>query len=230
MKSLPFCLLPALLFISVASCMAQTDAPQVLREEIEWANIWFPHVRDTNIPHVLLIGDSITNNYYNFVEKDMEGKASIARIATSHFVSDPLLPDLLKLYLSRMKFDVIQFNNGMHGWDHSEDEYRAAFPAFLAAIVDNAKGAKLIWASTTPISVPNHPEQIDPRTERVKARNAIAHEFVSKAGIPEDDLFTLMLAHPELHDAGGIHFTRAGEEMQGAQVSSVIQKTLSGSP
>jgi hypothetical protein len=226
------CLLFALLVLTCGT-RAQADAnpAPIVRENIEWANLWFPHAKETALPHVLLIGDSITNNYYNDVEKALTGKAYVARMATSHFVSDPLLPGLIKLYLGQMKFDVIQFNNGMHGWDHSEAEYRAAFPAFLAAIQDNAQGAKLIWASTTPVSVGGHPEQVDAaRTDRVKARNAIAHELVSQAGIPEDDLFTLMLAHPELHDAGGIHFTKQGEAMQGQYVAQQIEKYLPAPP
>jgi hypothetical protein len=205
---------------------AQDQPPTFLRENIEWADIWFPDIRNTTLPRVLLIGDSITRNYYPVVESDLKGKAIICRLTTSHFISDPILPALIQTYLDQMKFDVIQFNNGMHGWDHTEDEYRRAFPAFLAAIQDHARGAKLIWATTTPISPANHPDETDPQTDRVKGRNAIADEFVSKAGIPEDDLFALMTTHPGLHVNDGVHFTDAGEQVQGHYVSALLATTL----
>ena len=41
------------------------------------------------------------------------------------------------MVLSQYKFDVIHFNNGMHGWQHSEKEYDQAFPRFLATIKHN---------------------------------------------------------------------------------------------
>jgi hypothetical protein len=227
-KTVLSCALFALVFL-IDAARVKAEEPPVNREDVEWVNSWFPHLKQTDLPHVLLIGDSITNNYYGVVESALAGKAYVARITTSHFLSDPLLPGLIKLYLSQMKFDVIQFNNGMHGWGYTEEEYRAAFPAFLAAIRDNAQGAKLIWATTTPVSVVNHPDQVAPMTDRVKARNAIAHELVSQAGIPEDDLFTLMLPHPELHVADGIHFTKPGVQMQGEQVAQCIEKILATS-
>jgi hypothetical protein len=205
---------------------AQSPAPPLVRENIEWADLWFPDIHQTTLPRILLIGDSITRQYYPVVVNDLQGKAVVCRFTTSYFVSNPLLPGLIKLYLGQMKFDVIQFNNGMHGWDNSEDQYRAGFPAFLAAIRDNAQGAKLIWADTTPVTILNNPNGIDPRTDRVKARNAIAHEFTSQAGIPEDDLFALMLAHPGLNDSGGVHFTKAGFEVEGHYVAALLAKTL----
>jgi hypothetical protein len=45
------------------------------RESIEWCDIWISHANETNLPRVLLIGDSITRAYYPEVEKRLEGKA-----------------------------------------------------------------------------------------------------------------------------------------------------------
>ena len=100
------------------------------REGIEWCDIWISHANETNLPRVLLLGDSIARGYYPAVEKRLAGKAFVARLTTSAFVSDPMFHQQIALVLDNTKFDVIHFNNGLHGWQHSEEEYRKAFPRF----------------------------------------------------------------------------------------------------
>src|SRR5467141_804441 len=131
--------------------VADTNAAPPAREAIEWCDIWISHANETNLPRVLLIGDSIARDYYAEVEKRLAGKAFVARLATSRFVADPVLLKEIEMVLEGTKFDVIHFNNGMHGWQHSEAAYRKAFPLFLAAIKSHAPQAKLIWATTTPL-------------------------------------------------------------------------------
>src|ERR1043166_7575186 len=133
-------LLSLLLPLSIAAA-----APPA-REAIEWCDIWISNANETNLPRVLLIGDSIARDYYPEVEKRLAGKAFVARLATSRFVADPVLLKEIELVLSQEKFDVIHFNNGMHGWQHSEAEYREAFPKFIKALRKHAPRAKLIWA------------------------------------------------------------------------------------
>src|SRR5580693_9273497 len=86
------------------------------RESIEWCDIWIAHANETNLPRVLLIGDSITRAYYSKVEKNLAGKAYVGRLASSAFISDPVLMKQIEMMLTTYKFDVIHFNNGMHGW------------------------------------------------------------------------------------------------------------------
>ena len=99
---------------------AQAGAAPPAREAIEWCDIWISHANETNLPRVLLIGDSITRDYYSEVEKHLDGKAYVGRLATSRFIGDPVLLSEIKSVLDGAKFDVIHFNNGMHGWQHTE--------------------------------------------------------------------------------------------------------------
>ena len=101
---------------------------------------------------MLLIGDSVTRGYSKAsVEQRLQGKAYVARLATSKSVGDPALLAEVALVLGLHHFDVVHFNNGLHGWGYTEAEYARHFPALLATIKQGAKGAKLIWASTTPV-------------------------------------------------------------------------------
>src|SRR5277367_3651479 len=137
----------AICFTSMVGAQPANYPPDA-RESIEWCDIWISHANETNLPRVLLIGDSITRAYYPDVEKNLAGKAYVGRLSSSAFISDPALLKQIEMVLNEYKFDVIHFNNGMHGWQHGEKEYEQAFTQFLQAIQKCAPKAKLIWANT----------------------------------------------------------------------------------
>ena len=204
------------------------DIPPSARESIEWCDIWISHANETNLPRVLLIGDSITRAYYPEVEKLLAGHAYAARLATSRFISDPVLLQEIALVLDNSKFDIIHFNNGMHGWQHSEKEYADAFPQFLATLKTHAPAAKLIWASTTTLKVspslpPGPPTQAT--DERIAGRNAIALKYVNPLGLDVDDLNSLVRGHPEYH-SDNVHFNDQGIALQATQVAAHLKKFL----
>ncbi|HTA29468.1 MAG TPA: SGNH/GDSL hydrolase family protein [Candidatus Cybelea sp.] len=207
---------------------AESKAAPPARESIEWCDIWISHANETNLPRVLLIGDSITRDYYPEVEKHLAGKAFVARLATSRFAADPVLLTEIELVLDGTRFDVIHFNNGMHGWQHSEAEYGKALPKVLRTIRAHAPKAKLIWATTTPlrdgkgVTYDTHAEYSD---ERIAARNAIAAEIMTARKIPTDDLNAAVRGHPELH-SDNVHFNSQGTQIQAAQVSAEVEKLL----
>jgi lysophospholipase L1-like esterase len=207
---------------------ARAGMPPSSYESIEWCDIWISHANETNLPRVLLIGDSITRDYYPGVEKRLDGKAYVARLATSRFASDPVLLQEIALVLDNTKFDIIHFNNGMHGWQHGEKEYEQALPKLLETVQKCSPNAKLIWANTTPLKVsPLLPadNQIQATDERISARNAIALKIMQAKGIPVENLNAPMLGHPEFH-RDNVHFNDQGIAMQAAQVAASIEKLL----
>lgn len=207
---------------------APVNYPVSGRESIEWCDLWISHANETNLPRVLLIGDSITRAYYPDVEKNLAGKAYVGRLATSAFISDPILLKEIAMVLDEYPCDVIHFNNGMHGWTHSEEEYKQAFPKFLAVIRKHAPHAKLIWANTTTLKVsPSEPadNQTVATDERIAARNAIALQFIQPLGIEVDDLNSLTRGHPEYH-SDNVHFDKQGIALQARQVADHIEKLL----
>jgi lysophospholipase L1-like esterase len=217
----------SLAFVVLATTAPAAPAPAA-REGIEWCDIWIAHANETNLPRVLLIGDSIARGYYPAVESALGGKAYVARLATSAFLTDSMLHQQIALVLDNTRFDVIHFNNGLHGWQHSEAEYRRAFPGFLATIQKHAPKAKLIWAATTPLKESTNAPPASPTqasNERVAARNAIAAEYVKAQGIPVNDLNALARGHPELY-SDGVHFNREGIALQARQVATQIEHLL----
>ena len=127
--------------------------------------------------------------------------------------------------LDQCRFDVVHFNNGLHGDGYSEAEYGKAFPELLATIRRHAPRAKLIWATTTPVGLPRKADDILQKNQRVAARNKIAADFVAKECIAVDDLHGLMEKHPGLH-SDGIHFKEAGVAMQAEQVAHSLLEQI----
>ena len=169
-----------------AASLASADSPpRVVRENIEWLDVWIPGNNVKDQPRVLLIGDSITRGYYKTVEDTLKDKAIVCRLTTSKSLGDPSLLDEVKLVLSQAKFDVVHFNNGMHGWGYTEEEYAKAFPDLVATLRKHAPGAKLIGATTTPVRERGKAEQLDPKTERVRARNKDVVTMLAKEDDPD---------------------------------------------
>ena len=139
-------ILPLLLF----SAAPAAPAPPV-RESIEWANIWITGGDRSDLPKVLLIGDSIAVGYYQRVADALKDKADCCRLSTSKSLGDPAYLEEVKLVVSQYPFAVIHFNNGLHGWGYTEEQYQEAFPKLLALLRQAAPQAKLIWATTTPV-------------------------------------------------------------------------------
>jgi len=207
---------------------AETNTVPPGREAIEWCDIWISHANETNLPRVLLIGDSIARDYYPEVEKRLAGKAFVARLATSRFVTDPVLLHEIELVLNQEKFAVVLFNNGMHGWQHSEEDYRKAFPKLIKTIWARAPKAKLMCATTTPLRDGKditYDTKAKYSDERIAARNAIVAEIVAAQKIPIVDLNAAVQGHPEYH-SDNVHFNGQGSQILATQVSEAVEKLL----
>jgi lysophospholipase L1-like esterase len=96
----------------------------------------------------------------------------------------------------------------------------------VAAMRKHAPKAKLIWATTTPMRKTGDLTIIAEGTQRVKARNKIAEEFVGRERIAVDDLYGLVQDHPEYWSADGVHFNSKGIDVQAEQVSQRIAENL----
>lgn len=216
----------AALFSVVAFAHFVSAEEPVVRERIEWIDIWVTDADKDDLPRVLLIGDSITRGYFSETEKRLAGKAYCARLTTSKCVSDPSFADEVQLLLKHYKFTAIHFNNGLHGWGYSEAQYRDGLLKFLATVKEHGGDAKLIWATTTPMRERSNLQQFNKRTERVKARNHIAAKIMKAHNIPTDDLYGLVEQHPDWHSGDGVHFNGKGKAAQGAAVAESVLKRL----
>ena len=219
--------LAALPVCSRAQTVIAPAGRHVAREPIEWIRLWLPNVNKQDLPQVLLLGDSITQAYYQDVAADLKGKAYVGYLTSSLSVGDPMLPRQIVLVLKNYRFDVIHFNNGLHGKGYTEEEYARYFPQFIKTLQANAHGAKLIWTSSTPVRTGKDMSEFAPFTQRVAARNKIADAYARKAGIPIDDLYAAVLHHPDYYlGVDGTHPNPQGRAAEARDVAASILKIL----
>jgi hypothetical protein len=224
-RTLPLFALALVFPFLISGPAAIAQASVSIPEEIEWTWEVRPAHPDPNLPNVLLLGDSISRNYFPQVVKDLTGVANVYLMAVSTSVGDPRLPHQIAEFaaMENVGFRVVHFNNGMHGWGYTEAQYKAAFPALLSSVRSlTGKGGRLIWANTTPVKSNAFNGATNPRIDE---RNAIAQEQVRAAGIPIDDQHTLMTEHPDLY-ADTVHFGPRGAAIMGDQVAASIRTAL----
>jgi lysophospholipase L1-like esterase len=226
-KNLSHILLCILCIVISFDIYAQ-DSVRTVREDIEWLDIWAPHTNDRQLPRILLIGNSITRAYHKEVEALLKDKAYVVRLSTSKSIGDAGLLAEISLIMSDYSFDVVHFNNGLHGWEYSEAEYKNAFHDFFETIREKAPDAKYIWATSTPVfNIASDAVSLDPRTDRIKARNKIAGDYFSGKNVVINDLFSLAVNHPEYYSGSdGVHLVKAGVTALANQVATEISKAL----
>ena len=181
------------------------------------SNAWDFVKDDPKLPRVLLIGDSVSRGYTQPTRKVLEGKANVHRAPAN---CGPTASGLKNLdaWLGEGKWDVIHFNFGIHDRGTPPADYVKRLEEIVGRL--EKTGAKLIWASTTPI--PDNPAQKQ-TAQSVVEKNALAAEVMKKYGIPTDDLFGAMTPRlKEFQPPLDVHYTGAGYDFLGATVGEAI--------
>ena len=198
------------------------SAELIHREPSEWCNVWIPNNNRNDYPRVLLVGDSIAQGYYNGVAKKMSGKAYCARLITSASVADPMFALQLRSVIEQYPFDVIHFNNSLHGLNYTEEEYKREYEKALTLISKALPKAKIIIALSTPTKTGGSKKHL---IARMEARNKIALELAKQNKLKITDLFTPMHGHPEYY-RDDYHFHRKAIAIQADLVAQAITEIL----
>ncbi len=176
---------------------------------------------DPKLPRVLLIGDSVSRGYTQPTRAALAGVANVHRAPANCGPTAAGVKNL-EVWLGGGKWDVIHFNFGIHDRGTPAADYVQRLEAIVARL--EKTGAKLVWASTTPI--PDNPAQKQTARSIVE-KNALAAEVMRKHGIPTDDLFAALTPRlADLQNPNDVHFTAAGYEFLGAQVAAAIRAAL----
>jgi hypothetical protein len=185
------------------------------------SNAWDFVKDDPKLPRVLLIGDSVSRGYTQPTRKALEGKANVHRAPANCGPTASGLKNL-EVWLGEGKWDVIHFNFGIHDRGTPAVDYVKRLEAIVVRL--EKTGAKLIWASTTPI--PDNPAQKQ-TAQSIVEKNALAAEVMKKHGIPTDDLFAAMTPRlKEFQPPLDVHFTGAGYDFLGAKVGESVLSVL----
>jgi len=190
------------------------------------------------LPNVLIIGDSISNGYTPFVRVIMKERAVVVHAPGNSQSTEYALPKLAG-WLGDKKWDVINFNWGLHDMKYINAEYKLVsvdkgrqwvpveqYEKNLHLLVKQLKatGSQLVWCMTTPV-----PEGAAGRVpgEEV-AYNAAARRVMESESVVINDLCAFI--KPDRLKRGGrpkdVHYTKEGSELLAGEVVKYIDAAL----
>jgi len=202
---------------------------------------------DEKLPNVLILGDSISIGYTLEVRKLLVGKANVYRPLSKggdkpeNCSGTTAGVQNIDRWLGDKKWAVIHFNWGLHDLKHvkKEDGKPSGDPADpvqatveqysknLEEIVQKLKatGAKLIFATTTPV-VPGTKSPL--REPEAPGRyNEAALKIMTANGVRINDLYAFALPRLEkLQLPKNVHFTSDGSKALAEQVVQAIETEL----
>lgn len=175
-------------------------------ETLEWDNVWWEQTANETGRRILYIGDSISCGTRRQITKLSNSEILCDGFGTSKALDNPYLKPSVELFMQQQnKCDTILFNNGLHGWHLSEEEYGKCYEDMLQFLLQTEKTVYVVL-TTDDIK---HPKQ----NERAAARNEIAKALAQKYKLPVIDLHTVAVNNPEYHRPDGVHFEGEGYDL-----------------
>jgi len=154
------------------------------------------------LPCVLLLGDSIRQTYQPLVAEALAARADVVGPAENGTFSANTLA-CLDRWLDELGLpDIVHWNNGLHDIGHrigrepqqySVEQYLANLEAILQRL--RQAGAKVIWATTTPIKgerIDAHADEWTFVQKEIDEYNAAARGFMEARGVGVNDLHAIV--------------------------------------
>ena len=236
-----------LLFVaSLASVRAQMNEGETVADAAVPENKAMTVITDVpGLPRVLLIGDSISIAYTVPVRTLLAGKANVHRIPVNGGNSKAGRTALTR-WLGTGKWDVVHVNFGLHdaklvGSTGLPAVSREAYVDNLKVIAQQiqATGAKVVFATTTPVPVSLRATKITagalpPKTrlfDDIPERNELAVSALKEIGVRINDLYEVILPEQEkLQNKNDVHFSAVGSKVLAQAVADSILQSLPAQP
>jgi lysophospholipase L1-like esterase len=216
------------MLIAMRRASQKTDRPAGIARLAESDEV------DPRLPNVMLVGDSISIGYTKPVRELLKSKANVYRPPTNCAdTSKGLLQ--LDSWLGDKEWDVIHFNWGLHDLKYIDKEGRRVPPEKggrqLHTVEQYAEnldrlvislertGARLVWASTTPV-----PEGAAGRIKGDAAKyNDAAAKIMQRHAVAINDLYGFAVPRvKEIQRPADVHFTAEGSKLLARQVAASI--------
>jgi hypothetical protein len=196
-----------------------------IRENIEWTNMRWNDAPDNCKARILLVGDSIVVGHEKLLQEIVKDEYCIDSFATAKCVSDVDYMKELDYMLASKDYDLVIFNNGLHGFDISDEAYEENLEEVLINL--NKRVKKLAWRTSTPIRSKEDLNNFESeKTPRVIRRNSFAAKVTAKLNIPVLDLYTPMAENVDYFSPDAIHYNEQGKETQAKMLAEFIKEIL----
>ncbi len=197
---------------------------KVSREQIEWSGISIHKADQSSLPRVLFVGNSIVRSCFPTLVSALDAEAYCTLLATSFCVADPGFDIQLELILREHHYDVVHFNNGLHGWGYTEAEYDSGYGRTIRTIREVSPGSRIIVGLTTPDF--NKPDQ----DSRIDERNESAIRHAEENNLTINDLNMVARLDPSFHAGDGVHFHSNGVQALSAAMLTYVSEALEQPP
>ena len=190
----------------------------------------------SEIPKVLLLGDSIRMSYQPLVAEILAGKAEVVGPADNCQYSLFTLSSLDRWIGALGEPDIVHWNNGLHDCGYNPnrspmqiplDMYRANLGFILQRLRERTPN--VIWASSTPAH-PDRPfrdSEWSWRNEDIDRYNEEALELVVADDAPVNDLHELVWADvDQLLSEDQLHLSEAGKKTCAEAVAESVSTFL----
>jgi hypothetical protein len=190
---------------------------------------------EPNRPRVLLIGDSILGGYHGKAAELLRGKVGLDVWITPKHIGCGDLPADMEAIFAEHTYDLILFNDiGLHAWTPGripEGQYEPLTRAHLANLRKFAPKAKLIFATTTPMTTKTKPIGLDPEfNPLIVQRNQIAVKVMQENQVPVADYYAILVTKLDLAAGDRFHWTKPAYDLlaqcAAANIASVLGITL----
>ena len=219
--------------IAILVCLSAVSAQESDTRLNAQGGVWriYPaEAPEPGLPRMLLIGDSVLNGYRAEVCRILKGKANIDAWVNPYHQASAGLHQMIREVLATGPYAVIHFNLGLHGWPKGripDGQFESLMRDYVRVIADNARGARLIWASTTPVTVKGQPLQLDPEINAIiLEHNRLAALVARDTGIPVDDLYSVAAARLDLAKGDQFHWADQAYRLMAASVAESIAAAL----
>jgi isoamyl acetate esterase len=177
----------------------------------------------SDIPKVLLLGDSIRMSYQPHIARLLDGRAHVVGPSDNCQYSSYTLASLDRWIGELGCPEIIHWNNGIHDAGHNPARTPVQIPiamyrANLEIILNRLTvlTSNVIWATTTPVH-PNRPflnTEWAWRNEEIDQFNEAARELMESRGVRINDLYTVVWDNvAEFLSEDQLHLSEAGQKM-----------------
>lgn len=196
-------------------------------EAYEWDDIWRIHANDGEKSRALIIGDSISRGCRHKTAALSEDKLYIDNLATSKAIDNPFLYDTVALTIKQeASLSLVHFNNGLHGWHLSAEEYQSHYDALIGKLIKAFPDVLFILALSTPIRNGRDPSLFSERNGEVIKRNAAVVKIAEKYSLPVNDLYSVIGDSYTYYYTDGVHFTEEGYSVLSAAIDKKLRSLI----
>ncbi|MBQ2236715.1 MAG: SGNH/GDSL hydrolase family protein [Clostridia bacterium] len=189
-------------------------------ETYEWDNTWWEKTAENDKRRVLYIGDSISCGTRRFCNQNANGEILFDGFGTSKAIDNPYFKESLLLFVKQQSHrEAILFNNGLHGFHLSGEEYGRYYEDFVDFLKSNFPRTPIILVLTTDV------KERSETTEKVLERNKKAMEIAANKGCEVADLFAVSREIESYH-TDPFHFEDKGYSILADALIEKVKEVL----